>query len=85
MTLLSQPMFEKIDRAVLAGNPEARKLSINFVRQGVGVVENALSAATVVQNFKEAFAYAVSGLLEQAAFSSNGSGGRTLSGSLKQS
>jgi NAD(P)H-dependent flavin oxidoreductase YrpB (nitropropane dioxygenase family) len=65
MTLLSQPVFEKIDRAVLAGNKEARKLVSYFVGQGVGLVESVVSAATVVQNFKEEFADAVSGLLEQ--------------------
>jgi NAD(P)H-dependent flavin oxidoreductase YrpB (nitropropane dioxygenase family) len=62
MMLISQPSFNRVERAVLAGNDDAKKLVSYFVGQGVGLVESIRSATAVVQAFKEEFAEAVSNL-----------------------
>lgn len=64
MGLISQPAFAAIDRSVLAGNPRARELVSYWIGQGVGLVDGIKSAGSVVQEFKEEFADAVSDLAE---------------------
>ena len=53
MGLLSQPSFERIDKAAAGGNEVARKMVSYFVGQGVGLIDQIRSAAGVVQEFKE--------------------------------
>jgi NAD(P)H-dependent flavin oxidoreductase YrpB (nitropropane dioxygenase family) len=64
MGMISQPAFELVDKAALAGNQKARDLVSYFVGQGVGLVESVRSATAVVQAFKQDFADAVTGLME---------------------
>jgi NAD(P)H-dependent flavin oxidoreductase YrpB (nitropropane dioxygenase family) len=59
MGMISQPAFEKIDKAVKGGNEKARALVSYFAGQGVGLVDSVKSATTVVQEFKEEFAEAI--------------------------
>ncbi len=62
MGMVSEPSFQKIEKAVLGGNEQARELVSYFVGQGVGLVEQVRSAKAVVQDFREDFIDAVSGL-----------------------
>jgi len=64
MGLVSEPAFARIERAAAAGNEDALGLVSYFVGQGVGLVEHERSARSVVQDFREEFAAAVSGLVE---------------------
>lgn len=64
MGLISQPAFSAIDRSALAGNRKACELVSYFVGQGVGLIDDVKSAASVVQEFKEEFADAVTELTE---------------------
>ena len=50
------------ERAAAAGNDEARELVSYFVDQGVGLVEQVRSSRQVVQDFREEFLAAVTGL-----------------------
>ena len=63
MGMLSQPAFNKIDKAVEGGNERAKALVSYFVGQGVGLIDSVKSASTVVQEFKEGFAEGVANLL----------------------
>jgi len=62
MGMVSEPSFQRIEKAVVNGNEEARDLVSYFVGQGVGLVEAERSARQVVQDFREEFAEAVLGL-----------------------
>jgi NAD(P)H-dependent flavin oxidoreductase YrpB (nitropropane dioxygenase family) len=62
MGLISQPAFQRIDKAVDGGNQEAKALVSYWVGQGVGLVERVKSSGQVVQDFKEEFAEAFMGL-----------------------
>jgi NAD(P)H-dependent flavin oxidoreductase YrpB (nitropropane dioxygenase family) len=62
MGLVSQPAFQRIDKAVDGGNQEAKALVSYWVGQGVGLVDGVKSAGQVVQDFKEEFAEAFMGL-----------------------
>ena len=63
MGMVSEPSFQKIEKAVLGGNQEARELVSYFVGQGVGLIDQVRSARGVVQEFREEFAAAVVGLV----------------------
>ncbi|EJM24362.1 2-nitropropane dioxygenase-like enzyme [Pseudomonas sp. GM21] len=56
MGMISQPAFQKIDKAVDGGNQAAMPLVSYWVGQGVGLIESVKSAGDVVQEFKEEFA-----------------------------
>ena len=62
MGMVSEPAFARIEREAAAGNAEARELVSYFVGQGVGLVEQVRSSRQVVQDFREEFIEAVSGL-----------------------
>ena len=62
MGMVSEPSFQKIEKAVLGGNEQARELVSYFVGQGVGLIDQVRSARSVVQDFREEFAAAVLGL-----------------------
>jgi NAD(P)H-dependent flavin oxidoreductase YrpB (nitropropane dioxygenase family) len=63
MGMISQPSFEKIDKAVAGGNQAALPLVSYWVGQGVGLIDSVKSATSVVQEFKEEFAEAVMDLM----------------------
>ncbi|WP_421993224.1 NAD(P)H-dependent flavin oxidoreductase [Qipengyuania sp.] len=62
MGMVSEPAFARIEREAAAGNEGARELVSYFVGQGVGLVEQVRSSRQVVQDFREEFVGAVSGL-----------------------
>ena len=62
MGMVSEPSFQKIEKAVLGGNQQALELVSYFVGQGVGLIDQVRSARNVVQDFRGEFAEAVSGL-----------------------
>lgn len=62
MGMVSEPAFQRIEKAVVNGNESARDLVSYFVGQGVGLVDQVRSAKGVVQDFREEFAEAVLGL-----------------------
>ena len=62
MGMVSEPAFQRIEKAVVNGNEAARDLVSYFVGQGVGLVDQVRSAKGVVQDFREEFADAVMGL-----------------------
>ncbi|WP_095012122.1 NAD(P)H-dependent flavin oxidoreductase [Tsuneonella mangrovi] len=66
MGMVSEPALAKIERAVEAGNEDARELVTYFVGQGVGLVDSVRPARAIVQSFREEFVEAVSAL--NAAF-----------------
>jgi len=55
MGLISQPAFDRIDKAVAGGHAEAGPLVSYFVGQGVGLIEGITSATTVVADFRREF------------------------------
>lgn len=59
-SLISEPALRAAQRAAERGNPQARELVTYFVGQGVGLVESVKSSRTVVQEFMEEFAEALS-------------------------
>ena len=62
MGMVSEPSFQKIEAAVRGGNQQAVELVSYFVGQGVGLIDQVRSARSVVQDFREEFAAAVTGL-----------------------
>ncbi len=62
MGMVSEPSFQRIEKAVLGGNRQAEDLVSYFVGQGVGLVDQVRSAKSVVQDFREEFVEAVGGL-----------------------
>jgi NAD(P)H-dependent flavin oxidoreductase YrpB (nitropropane dioxygenase family) len=62
MSVIAQPAFEKIDKAVDGGNTQAMPLVSYWVGQGVGLIDSIKSAGQVVQGFKEEFVEALEDL-----------------------
>ncbi|MBN8502551.1 MAG: nitronate monooxygenase [Sphingomonadales bacterium] len=63
MGMVSEPSFQKIEKAVINGNEQARELVSYFVGQGVGLVDQVRSAKGVVQDFREEFVDAIGALV----------------------
>jgi NAD(P)H-dependent flavin oxidoreductase YrpB (nitropropane dioxygenase family) len=61
MGMVSEPSFQRIEKAVVNGNEAALDLVSYFVGQGVGLIEQVRSARAVVQDFREEFIEAVGG------------------------
>jgi len=59
-SLISEPALEVAQRAAARGNPKARELVTYFVGQGVGLVDSVKTCRTVVNEFMEDFAEALS-------------------------
>ena len=57
--ILSEPAMRRVTQAAEGGNAQARAMVSYFVGQGVGLVEDVLSARRVVQDFMEEFAEAL--------------------------
>ena len=57
--LISGPALNRIDKLAESGHPGAKKLATYWVGQGVGMMNDPLSARAVVQKFMEEFADAV--------------------------
>jgi NAD(P)H-dependent flavin oxidoreductase YrpB (nitropropane dioxygenase family) len=61
-SLISEPALAAAQRAAEKGNTKARELVTYFVGQGVGLVDSVKSCRSVVQEFMEDFAAAVTDL-----------------------
>ncbi len=59
-SLISEPALEVAQRAAAKGNPKARELVTYFVGQGVGLVDSVKTCRTVVSEFMQDFAEALS-------------------------
>ena len=59
-SLISEPALEVAQRAAARGNPKARELVTYFVGQGVGLVDSVKTCRTVVNEFMQEFAEALS-------------------------
>ena len=59
-SLISEPALRSIEASAAAGNPQARELVTYFVGQGVGLLDEVRSSKTVVAEFMDEFATAVS-------------------------
>src|ERR1700730_4541090 len=59
-SLISEPALEVAQRAAARGNPKARELVTYFVGQGVGLVNSVKTCRSVVNEFMEEFAEALS-------------------------
>ncbi len=59
-SLISEPALEVAQRAAARGNPQARELVTYFVGQGVGLVDSVKTCRSVVNEFMEEFAEALS-------------------------
>ncbi len=57
-SLVSEPALRKIDKLAEAGDPAARNLATYWVGQGVGLMNDSVSARTVVYEFMEDYAAA---------------------------
>ena len=62
MGMVSEPSFQKIEKAAFNGNAQALELVSYFVGQGVGLIDQVRSAKGVVQDFREEFVEAISEL-----------------------
>lgn len=62
MSVLAQPAFAKIDTSAELGNAQAMDLVSYWVGQGVGMVDSVRSSGNIVQQFKEEFGEAITGL-----------------------
>ncbi len=58
-SLIAEPAIHKATKAAEGGNEQARELVTYFVGQGVGLVDNIVSARSVVQDFMGDYAEAV--------------------------
>ncbi len=56
--LVAGPALQRIDKLAEAGDPNARRLATYWVGQGVGLMNESVSARRVVQDFMEDFAAA---------------------------
>ncbi|HLI81295.1 MAG TPA: nitronate monooxygenase family protein [Candidatus Binataceae bacterium] len=65
-SLISEPALEVASRAAARGNPKARELVTYFVGQGVGLVDSVKTCRSVVNEFMEDFAAALSDMQELA-------------------
>ncbi len=54
-TLISEPALEKVDKLSQSGHEGAKTLATYWVGQAVGLMNQSMSAAQVVQEFKEDF------------------------------
>lgn len=66
-SLVAEPALARVDKLAEGGHAGARQLATYWVGQGVGLMQQSLSAGQVVQAFKEDFASAyerLSGFLE---------------------
>ena len=54
-SLVSEPALRKVDKLSQSGHEGAKQLATYWAGQGVGLMNQAMSAGAVVQNFKEAF------------------------------
>ena len=57
-SLVSEPALKKIDKLSQSGHKGAKNLATYWVGQGVGLMNQSMSAGTVVQDFKKDFAEA---------------------------
>jgi hypothetical protein len=57
-SLVSEPALRKINKLAEAGDPQAKNLATYWVGQGVGLMNDSVSARTVVYEFMEDFAAA---------------------------
>ncbi len=57
-TLVSEPALRRVDKLAEGGHAGAQQLATYWVGQGVGLMEQSMSAGQVVQAFKEDFAVA---------------------------
>ena len=58
-SLIAEPAIHKATKSAEGGNAQARELVTYFVGQGVGLVDNIVSARSVVQDFMAEYAEAV--------------------------
>ena len=58
-SLIAEPAIHKATKSAEGGNDQARELVTYFVGQGVGLVDNIVSARSVVQDFMSDYAEAV--------------------------
>jgi NAD(P)H-dependent flavin oxidoreductase YrpB (nitropropane dioxygenase family) len=65
-SLISEPALEVAQRAAARGNAKARELVTYFVGQGVGLVDSVKTCRTVVNEFMQEFAEALSDMQELA-------------------
>ncbi|MBL4865399.1 MAG: hypothetical protein JKY67_03375 [Pseudomonadales bacterium] len=56
--LLSEPALRRVNKLAATGDENAIKLATYFVGQGVGLMNDSLSARTVVYDFMKDFAEA---------------------------
>ncbi len=63
-SLVSEPALRKIDKLAEAGDPQAKNLATYWVGQGVGLMNNSVSARTVVYDFMEDYAGAAERLAQ---------------------
>lgn len=61
-SLIAEPAIHRATKAAEGGNAKARELVTYFVGQGVGLVDNIVSARSVVQDFMQDYASAVENL-----------------------
>ena len=54
-TMVSEPALDKIDKAAEVGHEGAKKLATYWVGQGIGLVDERITAGQTVQKFKEEF------------------------------
>jgi hypothetical protein len=54
-TLVSEPALRRVDKLAEGGHKGAQQLATYWVGQGVGLMDQSMSAGQVVQAFKEDF------------------------------
>ena len=54
-TMVGEPALAKIDKAAENGHKGAKQLATYWVGQGIGLVDETISAGQTVQKFKEEF------------------------------
>ena len=54
-TMVSEPALDKIDKAAEVGHEGAKKLATYWVGQGIGLVDEKITAGQTVQKFKEEY------------------------------
>ena len=66
-SLVSEPALRKIDKLAAAGDPGAKNLATYWVGQGVGLMNNSVSAKTVVYDFMQDYATAAERLAKSVS------------------
>jgi hypothetical protein len=56
--MVAEPALQKVNKLAEGGHEGARELATYRVGQGVGLMNQSISASAVVQEFKEDFAHA---------------------------